>query len=626
MRSADLRAVAAWVNAQQAWSDLPFIVLARRSASYQDRNQATRLSELLGNVTFLERPFHPLTFISVARTAAKGRYRQFDARARIEELRESEDRLRTALMAGRLGSWELDLTTKALKSSPTFNTLFGRDESETPAYDDIISEIHPDDRERVENSVRASIISGSEQPIEFRHIPDGRHSRWIESRARVVGVRSARGPRLVGVSSDITDRKAGEERLRRLNESLEERVAERTAALNKAHAAVLAEIEQRERAEDQLRQSQKLEMIGQLTGGVAHDFNNLLMAVVGNLELLRKRVPHDPKTDRLIEGAVRGAQRGAALTQRLLAFARRQELTVKPTSLAHLVRDMTDLVERSVGSAIELSIDIPQALPNVLVDAHQVEMALLNLVINARDAMPDGGRLNIRLDQPRLFEQAQLPAASYVRLSVIDTGIGMDPDTLRKAAEPFFSTKELGKGTGLGLSMIQGLAVQLGGELRLESKLGYGTTAELWLPMTDQSPERERADDKNLAVSEDRKITVLVVDDDALIAMSTAAMVEDLGHDVFEVNSGSAALEFLKNGHIIDLLITDFSMPKMNGMQLAKAVKDIHPNLPIILATGFAELPIDPELRIPRISKPYQQDQLSAAIAGALKQHVDVEI
>ena len=492
IRSADLRAIAAWVKAQPAWSDLPFIILTHRGDGAKYHPGTARLTEILGNVTFLERPFHPLTFISVVRSAYNGRYRQYEARARIVELRESQ-------------------------------------------------------------------------------------------------------------------------------QYLEERVAERTAELQRVHAAVLDEIAQRERAEEKLRQSQKMEMIGQLTGGVAHDFNNLLMAVMGNLDLLIKRIPSDPKSIRLIEGALKGAQRGAALTQRLLAFARRQDLKLQPTDLGPLLRGMNDLIGRSIGSQIEFVMDIPKHLPPVLVDANQIELAILNLAVNARDAMPEGGHLTITLDAGELDEPSG-SLAPHVRVSVIDTGTGMDEQTLARATEPFFSTKEVGKGTGLGLSMIHGLATQLGGTLRLSSKAGSGTRAELWLPVTNEPAlELSRPPQERSSAGNGSEITVLVVDDDALIAMSTSMMVEDLGHQVLEANSGPEALDILRNGQRVDLLITDFSMPKMNGAQLAIAAREIQPDLPVLLATGYADLPAGNHSDLPRIGKPYQQEQLATAIAEILQ-------
>ena len=297
----------------------------------------------------------------------------------------------------------------------------------------------------------------------------------------------------MGVSSDITARKASEEALRQLNETLEERVRARTDELERAHAAVLSEIEQRERAERQLLQAQKMEMIGQLTGGVAHDFNNLLMAVLANLELLRKHLPSDQRTFRLIDGALQGVQRGTALTQRLLAFARQQDLQLEPRNLADVIRGMSDLIERAVGAGIEVRMDLPRSVPAALIEANQIELALLNLVVNGRDAMPDGGVLTIAVDQVE-GTIGDLPQGLYVRLSVIDTGHGMSEETLRKATDPFFSTKELGKGTGLGLSMVHGLALQLGGVLRLTSEEGRGTRAELWLPTTTATASRASRD------------------------------------------------------------------------------------------------------------------------------------
>jgi signal transduction histidine kinase len=422
------------------------------------------------------------------------------------------------------------------------------------------------------------------------------------------------------VSSDITDRKTSQEAMTKLNEMLEERVAARTAELMEAHAAVLAEIAQRERAEEQLRQAQKMEMIGQLTGGVAHDFNNLLMAVLANLDLLRKHIPDDPRTTHLIDGALQGAQRGAALTQRLLAFARRQDLKLEPRSLADLVRGAADLIERSVGTQIELRLDLPHSLPPALVDANQIELAVLNLVVNARDAMPEGGILSITADHVEAPSAADLPAGHYVRLVVSDTGHGMDAKTLQKATEPFFSTKELGKGTGLGLSMIHGLALQLNGALRLTSEVGVGTRAELWLPVTSIVADEEQPAATEPSGQAAEKITILVVDDDALIAMSTVDMLEDLGHKVIEANSGDRALAILREGRPVDLLVTDYSMPRMNGAQLAAAARKVRPELPVLLATGYAQLPAGSGSGLPRINKPYQQDQLAAEIEKVLKQ------
>jgi PAS domain S-box-containing protein len=616
LRSVDLSIVAAHVREQPAWSDLPFIILTHRGGE-ADRN-SERLSELLGNVTFLERPFRPTTFVSVARTALKGRQRQYEARTRIEQLHEGEERLRTALLAGHLGSWELDVASRTLTASATCKALFGRAADEPFSYDDLIASIHPDDSERMQEAVRISIDRGIDCAIEYRNVWRDRTVHWAEIRARLVRDRTTGNSRLVGVSADITERKAAEYGLKRLNETLEERVAERTAELNRAHTAVLAQIAQRQHTEELLRQSQKMDTIGQLTGGIAHDFNNLLMAVLGNLTLLRKQPSNDARTLRLIEGALQGAERGAALTQRLLAFARRQELNLEPRSLVDLVRGMNDLIERSAGSQVELAFDLPETLPLALVDANQFELALLNLVVNARDAMPNGGLLTIKVDSTQVGAGGELSTGAYVRLTVSDNGQGMDAETLRKATEPFFSTKGVGKGTGLGLSMIQGLASQMNGTLRLKSQLGQGATAELWIPVTTVHAVKQTTAAPEAREADDRKITVLVVDDDALIAMSTVDMLEDLGHEVVSAGSAAHALEILRNGQHVDLLITDYSMPRMNGVELAKAVSKLRPGTPILLATGYAELPTGSGVDLPRIGKPYQQDQLAAEITKVL--------
>ncbi|MBB3590479.1 PAS domain S-box-containing protein [Rhizobium sp. BK529] len=617
LRSADLRAISAWIEQQPSWSDLPFIVLTNRGGGPERNPAAARLSEVLGNVSFIERPFHATTFVSVARSAMRGRRRQYEARLHIEALDEGERRLQTALEAGRLGAWELDLATGMLTTSATCRTIFGRRPEEPFTYEDLQRSVHSDDRIRVQAAMDATVETGADYSVEYRTVWRDGSVHWAEMRAQLHRDRSGKGIKLVGVSADITARLQAEEHQRQLNEILEEKVAERTRELERAHAAVMAEVSQRERAEEQLRQAQKMEAIGQLTGGVAHDFNNLLMAVLGNLELLRKYVGNDPKACRLIDGALQGAKRGASLTQRLLAFARRQDLHIDPVDLRALVLGMTDLLKRSVGSTIMIETTVPDDLPLVSADANQVELALLNLAVNARDAMPDGGTIRIALRQEKQTAPTdELAAGSYVVLTVADQGHGMDKETLQRAIEPFFSTKELGKGTGLGLSMIHGLALQLKGDLKLESAPGKGTTAELWIPVSTSARARTESDhplpaDADKVQSPKR---ILLVDDDVLIAMSSADMLTDLGHEVVEAHSAREALECLGNGGNFDLMITDYSMPGMTGGDLAKAARRIAPGLPILIASGYAELPPGLDLDVAKLGKPYTQDQLALEI------------
>ncbi len=620
LRSADLRPLSAWIKSQPSWSDLPFIILTHRGGGPERNPSASRLLEVLGNVSFVERPFHATTFISVARSALRGRRRQYEARLRIEALDEGERRLKTALEAGHLGAWELDLTTYALITSITCRGVFGRSAGGAFTYGDLLAATHPDDVERMKTAMQATIESGADYAIEYRTVWPDRSIHWAEMRAQLYRDRSGNAVKLVGVSSDITARVSSEEQQKRLNEILEERVAERTAELHKAHGTVMAEVAQRERAEAQLRQAQKMEAIGQLTGGVAHDFNNLLMAVLGNLELLRKHTGGDAKAERLIDGALQGAKRGASLTQRLLAFARRQDLSVDPVDLGELVREMTDLLNRSVGTGIVIEIRIPDRMDPVLADSNQLELALLNLVVNARDAMPNGGTICISLQVENVAKpEGELAAGRYGVLSVADEGHGMDDDTLQKAIEPFFSTKELGKGTGLGLSMIHGLALQLQGALRLTSAPGKGTRAELWIPVSDESPVVSK--DTEVAEPDQRvkPLRVLLVDDDFLIAMSSVDMLVDLGHEVVEAHSGKEALAHLKDDGRFDLLITDYSMPEMTGGDLANAARGLFPDLPILIASGYAELPPGIDFDVARLAKPYSQQQLAVEIESVLR-------
>lgn len=616
IKTVDLRGLGQWLHDQPSWSDFPIVLLTHRGGGPERNPDAARLGQLLGNVTFIERPFHPTTLISVVGSAVRGRRRQYQTRAILENLSESEGLLQTALNAGRLGALELHLPGLELEVSDTCKSFFGRRSDDPFTFEDLQGSIHPDDRERRQQALDATLQRGADYNVEYRSIwPDG-SVHWIETRARMVRGPDGRFKSLVGVSVDISARKTADierdnlldqltaERtaLAELTANLEQRVGERTSDLMKEVAA-------RERAQEQLRQAQKMETIGQLTGGVAHDFNNLLMAVMGNLELLRKRIPEDPRLHRLIDGALQGAERGASLTQRLLAFARQQDLKAVAVDLGGLVRGMIDLLERSLGPRVALRLDIPDDLPPARIDANQLELAILNLAINARDAMQDGGSIDIRIRRHRANDgDVALKPGDYLKVSLIDNGGGMSAETLTKAIEPFFSTKPVGKGTGLGLSMVHGLAVQLGGTLELSSLIGSGTTATLVLPVTTTAPEAIGIMDPVRRAA--RSAIILFVDDDPLIAMSTMEMLEDLGHQVIAANSGRHALDILNSAQPLDLMMTDHVMPGMTGIELAAASRAVRPSLPILLATGYAELPEGAQLDLPRLAKPYHQDQL----------------
>ena len=372
-----------------------------------------------------------------------------------------------------------------------------------------------------------------------------------------------------------------------------------------------------EETREALLQSQKLEAIGQLTGGIAHDFNNLLMAVIGSLELMRKRLPDDPKLRTLLDNAVQGAQRGATLTKRMLAFARRQELKHEPIDIPELVRGMTDLLQRSLGPSVLIETRFPLVSKPVLSDPSQLEMILLNLTVNARDAMPDGGQIVIatREEVLRPQDDSRLKPGTYICLTVRDTGTGMDEETLKRATEPFFTTKGVGKGTGLGLSMVHGVAEQSGGWFTLRSRKGEGTTAELWLPVAEgQVPAVSRGKSVD-AVVDQASLVVLAVDDDILVLTNTLAMLDDLGHTGIAASSGKEALDYLRQQASVDLVITDFAMPKMNGLQLADAIKKEWPELPVVIATGFAEMEPSSGSRLHKLLKPFTEAELSEALA-----------
>lgn len=716
----DSQPLASWLRTQPAWSDLPVVVLTHHGGGLERNPAAARLAGMLGNVTFLERPFHPTTLVSVAATALRGRRRQYEARARLEEVQEGEARLRAALTLGRLGSWSLDLANGELTSSAQHKAILGRSANDTLTLEESKRCVHPDDRAVAQETLSGAVATGAEYETEYRTVwPDG-SVHWVETRARVIRDATHRAGRLIGASLDTTERK-------QVEQTLAARVAERTAALTASErrfralfdsafqmailldldgrilvanrtaldmvglatidnrllweaqwwsgtraeaerlraefpravagafvrreavlalpggetrtfdyslksvrddkgavAQVIAEardVTELKVAEAALRQSQKLETIGHLTGGVAHDFNNLLMAVMANLELLDRHVSDDPKLRKLVDGARQGAERGAALTQRLLAFARRQDLQPQAIDVHGLVVGMRRLLDQSVGPTIPIELEGDTNGRLVLVDPNQLELAILNLALNARDAMPDGGTLTICFDEVevRAGDRAGVEPASYLRLQMRDTGIGMDEATLKRAIEPFFSTKGIGKGTGLGLSMIHGLAVQSGGCLRLSSAVGRGTTAELLLPLTDTAAAiaHDHAEPRAMNAA---GATILLVDDDPLIAMATTMMLEDLGHHVIERHSGPSALEVLRTTPTVDLLMTDLAMPGMTGLELALQARRLRPELPILLATGYADLPGGAGIDLPRLTKPYGQNDVAAEVAKLLTQ------
>lgn len=495
LRHSDLSALSRWIDDQPPWSDFPFLILTQRGGSVERNPALQRLSETLGNVSFLERPFHPTTLISAVRTALRGRYRQYEARERMEDIRKGEM-------------------------------------------------------------------------------------------------------------------------------LLEQRVVERTAELETANRQLASQIEERERVEIALRQAQRLEAVGQLTSGVAHDFNNLLTVVLGNVEQMKKRV-QDPALLKRLAMMAEASQRGARLTAQLLAFSRRQKLEPRPVDLNDTVVSMRDMLQSAIGGSVQIN---PPMLADdlwpAMIDPTQIELVILNLAINARDAMDVGGALTVstaNVVRMAPTQPEEPPAGEYVEVAVSDTGSGMTPEVLARAFEPFFTTKEVGKGSGLGLSQVFGLAKQSGGGVSIETEVGQGTTIKVYLPRAEALPE---ADDDTVetpqrADSTDR--VVLVVDDDDAVRAVTVGYLSDLGYQVIESDSGQAALKVAWDHDRIDAMVLDFAMPGMNGAELAREIRTRRPAVPIVFATGYADADALTDVGADLIvRKPFSQAELARKLSASL--------
>ena len=481
IRSADIKYLVHWIGSQPPWSDLPFVILTERGSGVERNPAAERQMEALGNVSFLERPFHPTTLISVVKTALRSRRRQYEARARVEALHESEG-----------------------------------------------------------------------------------HA------------------------------KRSEAELRRLNETLETRVAERTAEIEATNRQLLSQIEERERIESTLRQMQRLEVVGQLTSGVAHDFNNLLTVVLGNLGFVEKDLGTsiDLKLKQRLSHMRLAAERGAKLTGQLLAFSRRQLLLPKPVDLSGTLENMRDLLQSTLGNSVQIKTSFKSDLWRALVDPNQVELAVLNLAINARDASQIGDSImletaNATVGPPENAHEP--PAGEYVVVSVSDTGTGMTKEVLAKAFEPFYTTKDIGKGSGLGLSQVLGFAKQSGGGMRIESRVGEGTSVKIYLPRALRVDVTAPSESIGVPQRNRKGAVILLVDDDSAVREVTASILRDLGHVVIEVGSGGGALDLLDRDAQIDLVILDFAMPGMNGTEVARQMRTKVPSRPVLFITGYAD-------------------------------------
>lgn len=550
-----------------------------------------------------------------------------------ERLRESEElarsnieRVQLALAAGAIiGTWHWDLPTNCFTVDPAFAQAFGLDPAlgrTGLSLEQVIATVHPDDRAGLIAAIDDAIGRGGAYAHQYRvRRADGCYY-WLEANGRV-DYADGKPKDFPGVLIDVEDRRTLEaERdrataaLRALNDTLEQRVAERTAELMQA--------------EEKLRQSQKMEAVGQLTGGLAHDFNNLLTGISGSLELMNARLAQGRLTDldKYIAAAQGAARRAAALTHRLLAFSRRQTLDPQPTDVNALIMGMTDLIQRTVGPAISIeTLGASHPWP-ARVDPSQLENALLNLCINARDAMPDGGRVRIetanRWIDHEVARSLDLVQGQYLSLSVSDTGTGMSPDVVAKAFDPFFTTKPLGQGTGLGLSMIYGFAKQSGGQVRMQSEVGVGTEVSIYLPRYVGDVEREQSlEEQSHDAASRAGQTILIVDDEPTIRMLLTDVLRDQGYAVIEAADSVAGLKVLRSDVHIDLLISDVGLPGgMNGRQMADAGRELRPGLGILFITGYAETAAvgDGQLEagMQVLTKPFAVEELAARVRAAM--------
>ncbi|MGU3391260.1 ATP-binding protein [Sphingomonas sp. M1A8_2b] len=580
-----------WVAAQPTWSDLPFVVLANGAAAPRTAAAADRLADL-GNVVLLQRPLHAEAMLGAVRSSLKARRRQYEVRDaamtleravvdRTAELEAARESLTIALEAAGMGSWDIDFATGNARRTARHDEIFGY-MTPRPTWDvDVfLGHVDQSQRSRIAAAFDAALEAGS-LDIECAITAADGARKWIVAKGRVTYGPDGKPLRMTGVVSDVTDKKE---------------------------------------SDAQLAQAHKMDAIGQLTGGVAHDFNNLLTPIVGSLDLVRRRHKDDEKTQRMVSGALQAAERAATLTQRLLAFARKQALQPKAVDIGALIDGIVDLVRRSLGPTIAVVLEVPRHLPSARVDPNQLELALLNLAINARDAMPGGGRLvltvaDIVVDARNVLG---LQPGQYVRLTAQDTGTGMDRATLARATEPFFSTKGVGKGTGLGLSMVHGLAAQSGGILHLRSEPGVGTAVELWLPATDEVASDTVDHDIEPAPAR-HAAKIVLVDDEELVRSATAEMLRDLGYVVTEFGSASQALSAIRSGIDVDMLVSDYLMPGMTGGQLITEMRANGIRLPTLLVTGYAAAGDDVPADVMRLGKPFRQVDLADRVNQLLR-------
>ena len=486
---------------------------------------------------------------------------------------------------------------------------------------------HPDHRERVVAHLQYCFATGSVWEDTFPLRGKDGNFNWFLSRA--LPIRNERGhiTHWLGTHTDITAQVNAEEALRELNDSLELRVAARTRELAEANQRLQVEIAERAQAEEALRHAQKMDAIGQLTGGIAHDFNNMLTGVLGALDLIRRRLAAGRvnEVERYIDAAVTSGNRAAALTQRLLAFARRQSLKTCDVQVNDMVTSMEELLRRTIGESIALHIDLQDHGRVIRTDEHQLENALLNLVINARDAMPDGGQLWVRSELTVLAaREGELLPGEYLQLSVRDTGCGIADEVIARVFDPFFTTKPIGQGTGPGLSMVYGFMKQTAGHVRIDSVVGQGTCIRLFMPCKAQGViDAEDISAAPLSPRATEGECILVVEDEDAVRMLVVDALRELGYSTVQACDGAGAITRLQSRERIDLLVTDVGLPGLNGRQLAEIARQFRPGLRVLFMTGYAG---DGQARqdlleqgMDMLIKPFNVDELAARVRGMLE-------
>ncbi len=626
----DMVPLVEWLSRQASWSDFPFVVLV--SQQLGSANTVTRaVFKSLGNVVLLERPINAETLRSAVASALRARRRQYQARSELQLRISSEERLHIALQAGRLGTWELILADRSLYASRTCKANFGHADASPFQYKDLLAAIHPEDRERQQDAVDAAIANIADFDIEYRIFWPNGSLHWIHVQGKVSCDARGKPIKLVGVSQDVTERREAGRRLQEsqeallhLNATLENRIEERTAELAKANDRLMREMSERERAQMALVQTQKMEALGHLTSGISHDFNNLLSVIQGNADLINL-LSTDERLKRGASTIQKAARQGAKLTGQLLAFSRGQRLDLTTFDLNKALEGVKDLLAASLGSTVRVQFELASDVPNVKADLNQIELAVLNLAINAKDAMPGGGTIIIRSavhSAPDDLEQG----CDYAVISMIDNGEGINPEILGKVFDPFFTTKPIGKGTGLGLSQVYGIAQQSGGTAKIKSQLGAGTTVEIWLPCAASGDITTSAPRGDIG-ADCKRAYVLVVEDDSRVRQFIVECLEILGYQVAQAEHGQAGLDKLDSMRP-DLLITDFLMPGMTGAELIKKAHQKYPDLPAIIATGYADMgAIDEVIANDKVlRKPFQLIDLAYKVQHALARAVPVAV